>query len=577
MADIIVGIDLGTTNSEVAVLKDGKIEIVEIDGSRLLPSCAGVGPDGKILVGAPALNQYALRPDHTVRSIKRKMGSAEKVRLGDSEYTPVEISAMILRKLKESAEKFLGQPVGKAVITVPAQFSDAQRQATREAGEVAGLEVVRIINEPTAACLGYEDGKSHRRNLLAFDLGGGTFDVSVVRCEDQVVEVVASSGDNHLGGDDMDALLATHVSNDIYAKQKAPARLSLISERRILRAAERVKHQLSDMPFARLIEENLAAEGAGVPESADMEISRTEFNAMISPLTEKMTLCVHKAIADAGLTVRDIDDVIMVGGATRVPEVQDTVEKLTGKRPLLNIHPDLAVAYGAGVMAARLSGARQQKLLIDITPCTFGTSALGFVGNDYGPHRFYPVIKAGTPLPVSRAEVFYTCCDGQEAVLVDVFEGEDPDSRNNTHIGGFKIEGLDESQPEGSEIICHMSLDLDGILHVTATEKCSGLSKKISIENSLAKMSGSDIKKAKDKISGLFGAAAEPPPPAAAAGVYDKMLARVKAVDAKMDEADRKDVNEFLERLKEAAAAGDNAKTEDLSGKIEDIIFYLES
>lgn len=576
--ETIIGIDLGTTNSEVAVVKDGKIEIVEIDGSRLVPSCVGLDADGKIIVGAAALNQYIFKPEQTIRSIKRKMGSQEKVRLGGNEFSPVEISAMILKKLKEGAEAFLGQPVKKAVITVPAQFSDSQRQATREAGEVAGLEVVRIINEPTAACLGYEDGKSHRRNLLAFDLGGGTFDVSVVRCEEQVVEVISSSGDNLLGGDDMDALLSDHVSRRIYDSRNVPAKLSGLSECRIRWAAEKAKRSLSDFPFARIIEENLILNNAEAAEAIDLEVSREEFNAMISPLIDKMLLGVHKALADAGMKAAEIDDVIMVGGATRIPEVQDAVERETGKRPRLNIHPDLAVAYGAGVMAARLMGTKQQRLLIDITPYTFGTAALGFVSGEYGPYVFYPIINAGLPLPVSKADVFFTTCDGQKTVIIEVYQGDDPDARNNILIGSFRIEGLDEKQPQGSEIVCHMSLDLDGILRVTATEKCTGLSKNISIENSLAKMSAGELEKSKNRIRDLLGEndnashAALPE-----SGIYEKMLERIKIIDAKMDEVDRQDANELLELLLKAETDGDTERRDEIAAKIEDIIFYLES
>lgn len=502
MNDIIIGIDLGTTNSEAAVCIDGKIEIIPMaDGSLMLPSVVGISPEGKLIVGREARNQLALFPDHTVRSIKRKMGSGETVRLGDRDYLPQEISAMILTTLKNAAEKHLGKPVSKAVITVPAQFNDAQRNATREAGRIAGLEVLRIINEPTAACLAYEnDNAKTKKTLLAFDLGGGTFDVSLVSIEGDVTEVIASCGDNRLGGDDFDQAIAERLQAELLDKHHAP--LDRIAEYRLVKAAEQAKMQLSEFAFAQIIESNLAGKN-GESLSLERELSRQEFDELLKPFVAKTVLAVRRCLSDAGVKADAVDDIILVGGSTRSSVFQDMIEREFNRRPHANIQPDLAVAYGAGMMAARLMGDQQHRILVDITPYTFGISCLGDLNGQYCPYLFASIIKAGSALPVSREELFLTSYDNQEAIEINVFQGENPDARKNTLIGTFRIEDLSK-QPAGSKIVMSMKLDLDGLLRCTASEKITGKRKDIVITNALAKLTDDELALSRKRVAKLF-------------------------------------------------------------------------
>jgi len=595
VSDQIVGIDLGTTNSEVAVFADGRIETVEENGTAILPSCVGLDPSGALLVGVEARNQYVLRPESTIRSIKRRMGSDERVPLGGQTYLPQEISAMILRELKQRAERRLGCPVQRAVITVPAQFSDAQRQATRDAGAIAGLEVVRILNEPTAACLAYETAHRHGgKNVLAFDLGGGTFDVSIVRMEGDVVEVIASHGDNHLGGDDFDDALAALLADRIYARQDNPALLSPLSLHRLNRAAELAKIHLSDQPNAKIIEDNLATVKNTI-EKIDLELSRADFERLLAPFIDRTMSAAHRALADAGLKPRDIDDIVLVGGSTRIPAVQDVLEREFGKVPRRDVHPELAVAYGAGVMASRLMGAAEQRILVDITPYTFGTSCIGELDGQFSTHFFAPVIKAGTPLPVSRAEIFYTAYDNQEEADCRIFQGDNADARKNILIGRFMVEGLSQV-PAGNAIILNMGLDLDGILRVTATEKTTGLRKDVKIENALAKLDDAQIAAARAKVTELFGEdeveeaeiigddkASGPEHQdgqtagASGDGKIKLLLERVARARPTMDEVDRRDTERLAAELEKIGSGGDREAAGRIIAELEDILFYLET
>lgn len=602
MHEPIIGIDLGTTNSEVAVWTDGRIEIVEHHGSPILPSCVGLDPSGTLLVGREAYNQAVLFPDRTVLSVKRLMGTGEKIQLGDRTYRPREISGMILRRLKEQAEQRLGVPVGKAVITVPAQFSDAQRQATRDAGAIAGLDVVRIINEPTAACLAYDRGDTDvgARRVLAFDLGGGTFDVSIVQMEGDVVEVIASHGDNHLGGDDMDALLADRLLEEVRGTSPEGAGdLTPAGSCRLRRAAETAKMHLSDHPHARVLEGEISTSG-GELASLDVEIARAEFEDMLGPLLDRMLAAVQQALADAGMKPADVDEILLVGGATRVPAVQRMLEGALGKRPRRDVHPDLAVVYGAGVLAGRLMGTREQRVLVDITPCTFGTSCLGPLNGEMSEYLFVPVIRSGTPLPVNRGESFYTVYDNQSGVDVKVFQGEGEDARDNILIGRFHVEGLSRV-PAGNEVVLNMRLDLDGILQVDATEKRTGLRKEVRIEDALAKLTDEEIERSRRAVEALFGpeasfeaagqeeeAEAEARGPASGAdaprapGVQDlarkipELSRRIEACRQDMDELDRSDADRLLGALRETRDRGDREEMQRLVTELEDILFYAE-
>jgi molecular chaperone DnaK len=505
MTDIIVGIDLGTTNSEVAALVEGKVQVLAAaDGEQILPSVVGLSPAGALLVGTPARNQYIVYPERTVRSIKRLMGTDQRVPLSEQTYSPAEISAMILRTLKARAEAALGTPVRKAVITVPAYFSDAQRQATRDAGHIAGLEVVRILNEPTAAALAYGADRHGERIILVYDLGGGTFDVSLVQVHGDITEVLASHGNNHLGGDDFDQLLLDFVHNRFVASGGVDVRADRRAMSRLLHAVEEAKKRLSFEPYVRMREEHLA-ECDGVPLHLDLEVARTEYEHLIRPLLEGTLDSVHRALADAGKRPDEVDEILLVGGVTRTPLVAALLKEKTGLMPRQELHPDLCVAFGAGVLAARLAGHEVERVLVDISPYSFGPSYFGMLNGMLSEHCYRPIIHRNTPLPVSRTEVYYTMVDNQEAWQVSIYQGEDPNALNNILIGRFMAEGFSRV-PAGNEILCRMDLDLDGILKVTVTEKSSGRTKQVSIEGATTAMSESEMASARQRMHELFDA-----------------------------------------------------------------------
>src|SRR5262249_24230107 len=484
----IVGIDLGTTNSEVAVVENGQPRVIAEDGDPILPSVVGLADDGRLLVGKAARNQWVLAPDRTAKSIKRKMGQDVKVALGDQQFTRQEIPAMILRTLKARAERDLGVPVSKAVITVPAYFNDSQRQATREAGQLAGLEVVRILNEPTAAALTYNPDQSKAEYILVYDLGGGTFDVSIVHTEAGVVEVLSSHGDTQLGGDDFDELLLNAVADDFAEMYEVDLRASRVSKARLLQAVEETKKRLSDHAFAR-IEEEFIAEKDGVPLHLSTEVERHEYEALIRPLIDRTMECVQHALDDARLTAAQLDRVVLVGGSTRTPIIGQLLEDRLGQPAHREINPDLCVAMGAAVQGAIIAGQNVGSVLVDITPHSIGIKCLEYPEeftirpNEY---KFAPIIKRNTPLPASRSEVFVTVTDNQPTVEIDVYQGESPDVRRNHRVGRFLIEGL-ARVAAGNQIVVQLDLTLDGILKVSAREKATGLLKQITIENALAR------------------------------------------------------------------------------------------
>jgi molecular chaperone DnaK len=501
MADNIIGIDLGTTNSEVAALVHGQVQVLASDGEQIMPSVVGLSPDGRLLVGTPARNQYVLYPERTVRSIKRLMGSEQRVALAEQTYTPPEISAMILRALKTRAEAALGAPVSRAVITVPAYFSDAQRQATRDAGHIAGLDVVRILNEPTAAALAYGADHQGERTILVYDLGGGTFDVSLVQVHSDITEVLASHGNNHLGGDDFDQLLLDFVHNRFVDTGGVDIRADRRAMSRLLHAVEEAKKRLSFEPYARLREEHLA-ERNGV--HLDMEVARSEYEQLIRPLLEGTLDSVHRALSDAGKRPDQVDEILLVGGATRTPLITTLLQDATGMTPRQELHPDLCVAFGAGVLAARLAGHAVERVLVDVSPYSFGPSYFGLLNGVPSEHCYRPIISRNTPLPVSRTESYFTMVDEQQAWQVSIYQGDDPNALNNLLVGRFLAEGFSRV-PAGNEILCRMDLDLDGILRVTATEKRTGLAKQITIEGATTAMSESEMAQARLRMQELFG------------------------------------------------------------------------
>ena len=504
MSELIIGIDLGTTNSEVAVVRDGRVEVIPVTaGVRILPSVVGVADDGTLLIGDMARNQYALHPERSVRSIKRRMGEFTTVHMADKDYSPQEISAMILRRLREIAEEHTGETLAKAVITVPAYFSDAQRQATREAGEIAGLEVVRIINEPTAAALAFESGHSGARKVLVYDLGGGTFDVSVVNLESGVVEVLASHGNNHLGGDDFDLKLVAFAVDHLRHTHGVDVRENAVAMARLQRAAETAKIALSDQPFANLVEEYLC-ERDGVPIHLSLEIARNEYEEMIEPFIAETLDAVHVALSGAGLTVSEINEILLVGGATRTPMVLRRLEEELGLQPRAEVDPDLCVAMGAAIQGAVIAGSQAPTVLVDVTPYTFGTSALAPLKGEMYPYCFVPLIRKNTPIPVSKSEAFCTVFDGQTKVDVNVYQGEDADALNNIQIGCFTIEGLRDA-PAGNSLVTTFSLDVNGILQVSSREKETGLVHSITIDNAISRFTGDKLLAARERIDELFG------------------------------------------------------------------------
>ena len=576
MSELIIGIDLGTTNSEVAVIRDGRPLIIEVDGSRLLPSVVGLADDGALLVGQSARNQYALHPERTVRSIKRRMGEDAKVAMGGKDYRPQEVSALILRYLKQAAESDLGEEISKAVITVPAYFSDAQRQATRDAGELAGLQVERIINEPTAAALAYETDHPGHRNILVYDLGGGTFDVSVVRMEQEVTEVLASHGNNHLGGDDFDAKIVKHLVGHLNEEQGVDLSADRVAMARIGRAAEAAKIVLSDAPFARIGEEYLL-EKDGKPVHLSLELERPDYEAMIEPFVGETLEAVHTALQGAGLTVSDLDEILLVGGATRTPLIQRRLEEELGMQPRAEVDPDLCVAAGAAIQAAVIGGQQVASVLVDVTPYTFGTSALSELNGEPYPYTFIPLIRKNTPIPVTKSDAFSTLYDGQDVIEVKVYQGEDPDALNNTEIGSFRIEGLSDA-PAGNVIVTSFSLDLNGILHVSSREKRTGLEKHIRIENATARFEQEEMAAARERIDALVeGGGVE-----GARERRDSVQARalIEKADRLMDSAtpeDREDLVDLTEQLRDALANGDADALAQSVSELTDLIFYLES
>lgn len=578
MAELIAGIDLGTTNSEISFMIDGKITVVPIEGDPIMPSCVGVDPSGKIIVGKTAKNQMVSAPESTVLSIKRKMGENTRIKLGEHELLPQEISALILSKLKDEAEKFLGQKVKKAVITVPAYFNDHQRQATLDAGKLTGLDVVRIFNEPTAAAVAYEADHSGNQRILVYDLGGGTFDVSLVIVEDGVVEVLSSHGDTHLGGDDFDQLLIDHVFEQICIDHHRNLSEDMRIRRRIWRAVEKAKRELSDNPFASIKEEYLTSDI-----NLDLEISRMEYEEMITPLLNRTLDCIHKCLKDASCLPGAIDKILLVGGATRTPLVYSLLEKELGKTPRSEINPDLIVSMGAAAQGAVIAGAKSHSILVDITPYTFGTIAADLSGDKPNLDRFVPVIKRNSPLPVSKTEAFETLTDNQECVEVSVYQGESQRASENTLVGKFMIRGLSDV-PAGNLILLNLELNINGVLKVTATEKSTGLSKTVIMDTKKSidydKISSFDfnesIKNIDTAIPQNFDIAEE-------SGISEdikqaKNLKKraEKILNSIINSDDAEELKDLLEKSREAIASGEIRLLKGYNSSLEDLVFYLE-
>lgn len=578
MKKMIIGIDLGTTNSEVALIENGKPTILEIEkGSYQLPSYVGVDERDELLIGEVAKNQYLLYPERTIRSVKRHMGEDIQLQLGDNYYAPQEISAMILRHLKQVAERHCGEKISQAVITVPAFFSDAQRQATRDAGEIAGLTVERILNEPTAASLAYEVNSPEARTILVYDLGGGTFDVSVVKIESNVVEVLSSHGDNQLGGDDFDQKIIDHISAYLTTEHDVKVTEHPKAMSRIIRAAENAKIALSSQPYFTIEEEHLL-EYKGSPIHLSLELARDEYEEMISPFIGQTMDAIHTALDGANLRVADIDEILLVGGSTKTPLVRDRLEKDLARPIRLDVDPDLCVAIGAATQAGIISGEKVSATLIDVTPYTFGTSALGTMhGHEY-PYVYVPIIKKNTPIPVTRSESFFAVYEGQEKIEVNVYQGEDPDAVNNEELGSFMIEDLKDVQA-GDAIITTFSLDINGILHVTTTEKKTNNKKSLTIDNVISRFQDEELEEAKQQVSALFNdETSEESKDIEGIGTQSReLLDKAKKMQEQLEGDDKEDITAIITDLEAAITANDEAQVKELHSELTDLIYYLET
>ncbi len=483
----VIGIDLGTTNSCVAVIEGGEpVVIANAEGARTTPSVVAFGKTGERMVGQVAKRQAITNPDRTVMSIKRQMGSDYRVRIDDKTYTPQEISAMILTKLKNDAESYLGGKVTEAVITVPAYFTDAQRQATKDAGKIAGLEVKRIINEPTAAALAYGIDKETDQKVMVYDLGGGTFDVSIIEMGDGVQEVLATAGNNRLGGDDFDQRIIDWLANEFKKTEGIDLRGDKMAMQRLKEAAEKAKIELSGVTTSSISLPFITADATG-PKHLETTLTRAKFNELTSDLVEATMGPVRQAIQDSGLKISEINKVLMVGGSSRIPAVQDAVKAFTGKEPFKGINPDECVAIGAALQAGVLGGEVQGLLLLDVTPLSLGIETLGGVCTK--------IIDRNTTIPTKKSQIFSTAADNQSSVQVHVLQGEREFAKDNKTLGMFMLDGILPARRGVPQIEVTFDIDANGIVHVSAKDLGTGKEQAISITAS-SNMSKEDIEKA---------------------------------------------------------------------------------
>ena len=484
----IIGIDLGTTNSCVAVMEGGEpVVIANSEGARTTPSVVSFQANGERLVGQVAKRQAITNPDHTIISIKREMGTDHKTHIDDKEYSPQEISAMILQKIKADAEAYLGEPVTQAVITVPAYFNDAERQATKDAGRIAGLEVLRIINEPTAASLAYGlDKTEHSEKIFVYDLGGGTFDVSILELGDGVFEVLSTNGDTKLGGDDFDKKIMDYIAETFKAENGIDLRNDKMALQRLKEAAEKAKIELSSSMQTNINLPFITADATG-PKHINLDLTRAKFNELTHDLVQRSIEPMKKALADAGLSISQIDKVILVGGSTRIPAVQEAVKNFTGKEPSKGVNPDECVAVGAAIQAGVLTGEVKDVLLLDVTPLTLGIETMGGIAT--------PLIERNTTIPAKKSQVFSTAADGQTSVEIHVVQGERQMAADNKTLGRFTLSGIAPAPRGIPQIEVTFDIDANGIVKVSALDKGTGKEANITITAS-TNLSDEEVEKA---------------------------------------------------------------------------------
>ena len=568
----VIGIDLGTTNSVVAVLEGGEPTVINnAEGSRLTPSVVALTKDGELLVGQVAKRQAITNPERTVASIKRHMGTDYKVEIDGKEYIPQNISAMIIQKLKKDAEAYLGEKVEKAVITVPAYFSDSQRQATKNAGMIAGLEVLRIINEPTAASLAYGIDKEESSTILVFDLGGGTFDVSILELGDGVFEVKATSGNNKLGGDDFDKRLIDYIADEFKKNHRVDLRWDKMALERLSEAAEKAKIELSTLSSTSINLPFITADETG-PKHLEMTISRAKFDQLTADLVERTMGPLRQAIADAALKPEEIDRVLLVGGSTRIPAVQEAIRKYIGKEPDKGINPDECVAAGAAIQAGVLAGDVKDVVLLDVTPLSLGIETLGAV--------FTRIIERNTTIPTSKSQIFSTAADNQTSVEIHVLQGERPMAADNKTLGRFHLTGIPPAPRGIPQIEVTFDIDANGIVNVSAKDKATGKEQKITIEAS----GGLDEKEIEKMMAEAEKYEEEDKKRREAVEIRNEAEALVyggektlKELGDKVAEGLKEKVKKAVEVVKDALKGDDSDKIKKASEDLQAAIFELSS
>ena len=567
----VIGIDLGTTNSCVAVIEGGEpVVIPNAEGARTTPSVVAFGKTGERLVGQVAKRQAITNPDRTVSSIKRQMGSDYKVKIDDKKYTPQEISAMILQKLKTDAESYLGEKVTEAVITVPAYFNDSQRQATKNAGTIAGLNVKRIINEPTAASLAYGIDKESDQKIMVYDLGGGTFDVSIIEMGDGVQEVLATAGNNRLGGDDFDQRVIDWIADEFKKSEGVDLRGDKMAMQRLKEAAEKAKIELSNVTTSTINLPFIGMNSDGTPLNLEMTLTRAKFNELTADLVEATMGPVRQAISDSGLKTSDLHKILMVGGSSRIPAVQEAVKKYTGVEPFKGINPDECVAIGAAIQGGVLAGDVKGLLLLDVTPLSLGIETMGGINTK--------IIDRNTTIPVKKSQIFSTAVDNQPSVEVHVLQGERDFAKDNKTLGVFHLDGIMPARRGVPQIEVTFDIDANGIVHVSAKDLGTGKEQSISITSS-SNMSKEDIQKAVDEAEKFAEEDKKRREEVDIRNGADQMVYQCEKLVSedgdKFSEDDKKDINDKVDALKEALKGEDinliKSRQEELTAKFYEI------